>query len=325
MRTLGLLIFVLGVSLEAQTLDLETTMPDTSVTPNAMKTEIPLSLPGQKVGPGDLIAVAVANCPELTRSFRVAADGTLPLPLLERRIHAAGKQPDQIGSEISSALVSEGIFVRPAVSAAVVEYESVPVSVLGAVKRPVTFQAVGTIKLLDALTRAEGLTSDAGPEILLTRTRNLQNGQPHVQHIPVKSLIDKADPSLNVQLLGGEEVRVPPAGRVYVVGNVKKSGTVVLTDGNDFTVLKAISLSEGLMPFTNKDAFIYRRTDDNTSKEEILIRLSKIIARKGPDITLKPNDILYIPDSKGRRITAQTLERIASFGSATATGILVWH
>jgi polysaccharide export outer membrane protein len=245
--------------------------------------------------------------------------------LLQRRIRAAGKEPDQIGGEISSALVSEGIFVRPVVSAAVVEYESVPVSVLGAVKRPVTFQAVGTVKLLDALTRAEGFTPEAGPEILLTRTRNLKNGQPDVQHIPVRLLLDNADPSLNIQLFGGEEVRVPPAGRVYVAGNVKRSGTFPLTDGHDFTVLKAISLSEGLLPFTNKEAFIYREADNHAGKQEIPIQLSKIIARKSPDVILRPNDILYIPDSKGRRLTAQTLDRIASFGSATATGILVWH
>jgi len=318
MRTLGFLVFCLCLSVGAQTLDPHP--------PAALQGTAQLSLPEQKVGPGDLIAVAVADCPELTRSFRVAADGTLPLPLLKVRIYAAGKQPDQIGIEISKALIAEGIFVRPAVSTSVVDYESVPVSVLGAVKRPVTFQAVGSIKLLDALTRAEGLSADAGPEILLTRTRNLQDGQSSVQNIPVKALIDHADPSLNVQLLGGEEVRVPPAGRVYIVGNVKKSGTIPLTDGNDFTVLKAISVAEGLMPFTSKQAFIYRRgTSDTAGKEEILIELSKILARKSPDITLKPNDILYVPDSKGRKMTAQTLDRIASFGSSTASGILVWH
>jgi polysaccharide biosynthesis/export protein len=324
MRTLGLLVFGLCVSLDAQTLDPDTAAMAAVAPPGAMRSGTALSLPEQKVGPGDLIAVAVADCPELTRSFRVAADGTLPLPLLKVRIYAAGKQPDQIGTEISRALVSEGIFVRPAVSTSVVDYESVPVSVLGAVKRPITFQAIGTIKLLDALTRAEGLSPDAGPEILLTRTRNLQDGQPTVLHIPVKALIDHADPNLNIQLLGGEEVRVPPAGRVYVVGNVKKSGTIPLTDGNDFTVLKAISVAEGLMPFTSKQAFIYRRPDD-AGKKEILIELSKIMARKSPDIILKPNDILYIPDSKGRKMTAQTLDRIASFGSSTASGILVWH
>ena len=49
------------------------------------------------------------------------------------------------------------------------EYDSRPISVIGAVKKPITFQAAGKVMLLDALAKAEGLTADAGPEILLTK------------------------------------------------------------------------------------------------------------------------------------------------------------
>jgi polysaccharide biosynthesis/export protein len=288
------------------------------------------SLPEQKVGAGDLLGLAVTDCPELTRNFRVAGDGTLPLPLLKQRIRAAGKQPDQIAEDISSALMLEEILVRPAVSVAVVEYRSVPVSVLGAVKKPITLQAIGPMTLMDALTKAEGLAADAGPDILVTRTRASEGGaQGQVQRISVKALIDEADPSLNIRLYGGEEIRVPPAGKVYVVGNVKRSGAFPISDGNDITVLKMIALSEGLLPFTYKEAFIYRRIDAkanaSTGRNQIQVELGKIIDRKSPDVALQPNDILYIPDSKGRRLTAQTLERIASFGSSTGTGLLVWH
>jgi protein involved in polysaccharide export with SLBB domain len=62
------------------------------------------SLPEQKVGPGDLISLAVANCPELTRNFRVSHDGRLALPLLKTRIQAAGKEPSEIESDVSEAL-----------------------------------------------------------------------------------------------------------------------------------------------------------------------------------------------------------------------------
>jgi polysaccharide export outer membrane protein len=284
------------------------------------------SLPEQKVGPGDLISLAVANCPELTRNFRVSHDGTLALPLLKARIQAAGKEPSEIESNVSEALTKEQILVNPVVSAAVVEYRSVPVSVMGAVKRPITFQAVGPVTLLDALTRAEGLSAEAGAEILVTRTRNTVDGQPGlVQRVPVHGLLDDADPSLNMRLYGGEEIRVPPAGRVYVVGNVKKSGAFPIQDGNDTTVLKAIALSEGLLPYANKQAFIYRREAGKNNRDEIPIELSKIMDRKSADVTLHPNDILYIPDNKGRKMTAQTLERIAGFGSSTASGLLVFR
>jgi polysaccharide export outer membrane protein len=326
MKQPTLLILSLALVLEGQTPN-AVIPPDLSPAEAASKMAAS-NLPEQRVGPGDLLAISVAYCPELTRNFRVSADGTLSLPLLKERIRAAGKDPDEIETEITSALVKDQVLVRPVVSASVVEYRSVPVSVMGAVKLPVTFQAVGNVTLLDALTKAGGLAPEAGSEILVSRATS--NGGPAgqqalVRRIPVRGLIDEADASLNIRLYGGEEIRVPPAGRVYVLGNVKKSGAFPIQDDNDSTVLKAIALSEGLLPFSNKEAYIYRREAGKQNRDEIPIELSKIMNRKSPDVHLQQNDILFIPDSKGRKLTAQTIDRIATFGSATASGVLVWH
>lgn len=283
------------------------------------------TLPAQKVGPNDLLSVSVEDCPELTRNFRVSAKGMLILPLLKKSIYVAGKLPEEIETEISQALVSDQLLVQPVVSVSVAEYRSVPVSVMGCVKRPITFQAVGGVTLLDALAKAEGLSADAGPEILVSRP-DTEKGTPGLLlRIPVKGLIDNADPALNIRLYGGEEIRVPAVGRVYVVGNVKKSGAFPILDGSNTTVLKAIAMSEGLLPYTNKQAFIYRTEAGKNSRNEIPIELSRIMDRKAADVSLQPNDILYIPDSKGRKMTAQTLERLAGFGSATASGLLIWR
>ncbi len=296
-----------------------------SVAPGSSNPEV--NLPAQKVGPNDLLSISVADCPELTRNFRVSSDGTLLLPLLANRIPVAGKYPSEIETLITDALVKDQILVRPVVMVAVAEYRSVPVSVLGAVKHPMTFQAVGKLTLLDAIAKAEGLTADAGPEILVTRQQTDAEGKTSevVQRIAVKSLIDEADPSVNIRLTGGEEIRVPEAGRVYVVGNVKKSGAFPIADGNDTSVLKVIALSEGLMPYSNKEAYIYRREAGKNGRNEIPIPLDRILQRKAPDVQLQANDILYVPDNKGRKLTAQTLERLAGFGASTASGVLIWH
>jgi polysaccharide export outer membrane protein len=285
------------------------------------------TLPAQKVGPNDLLWISVADCPELTRNFRVSADGTLALPLLKERIHVANEYPLDIETQLTDALIKDQILVSPVVTVSVAEYRSVPVSVMGAVKHPVTFQAVGNLTLLDALTKAEGLSLDAGPEILVSKPASGQQTESAtvVQRIPVKGLIDDADPALNIRLYGGEEIRVPPAGRVYVIGNVKKSGAFPITDGNDTTVMKVIALSEGLLPYANKEAFIYRREAGKNQRGEIPIQLGRILDRKAPDVALQANDILYIPDNKGKRLTAQTIDRLAGFGASTASGVLIWH
>jgi polysaccharide export outer membrane protein len=297
--------------------------PLLNVTPQQQQ---PMSLPAQKIGPGDLIAISVSDCPDLTRSFRVAFDGTLPLPFLKERILAAGKEPPEIEAEIASALVRDEILVHPIVSAAVMEYRSVPVSVVGAVKHAITFQAIGKVTLLDALARADGLTTDAGGEIIISHPApagSLQAGL--LQRISVKSLYDEADPVQNIRLQGGEEIRVPAAGKVWVVGNVKKPGSFPIREANDVSIMTVVAQSEGFLPYTNKMAFIYRREAGKDQRNEIPVELARIMKRQAPDVQLQANDILYIPDSTGRRVTAQTIERIIGFGTATGTGVLVFH
>ncbi len=144
-----------------------------------------------------------------------------------------------------------------------------------------------------------------------------------MQRIAVKELIDLANPEANLALHGGEEIRVPEVGRVFVVGNVKKPGAFRVEDSSDTTVMKLLALAEGLAPYASKEAYIYRRSDGGGSKHEIPIALQQIMLRKSPDVPLQTNDILYIPDNKGRRTGLQLLERIAAFTAATASGAIV--
>ena len=285
------------------------------------------NLPAQRIGPDDLVAVSVYDAPEFTRTVRVGADGMLRLPMTDRRIKAQGLLPADLETAIAEMLRSSGLVVDPLVTVTVVEYHSRPISVAGAVKTPVTFQAVGTVTLLDALTRAGGLSPDAGPEILVSCTQPAASGSPTalVQRIPVKGLIDAADPELNLRLTGGEEIRVPDAGKVFVVGNVKKPGAYALQDGAETSVLKVLALAEGLTQYSSNVAYIYRRDADSVSKHEIPIALHKIMERKSPDIPLLANDVFYIPDNSGRRTSMAALDRILGFGSATASGVLVWR
>jgi polysaccharide export outer membrane protein len=276
------------------------------------------NLPAQRLGADDLIGVSVYDAPEMTRTVRIEADGTIHLPLLKRGVEAAGVFPRQLEAGIAEALQQEQVLVDPVVQVTVVEYHSRPVSVMGAVRKPVTFQAVGTVTLLDALARAEGLTNDAGAEILLTRAMDL------IERISVKRLIKDADPAVNFALHGGEEIRVPEAGKIFVVGNVRKPGAFPVRDAGDNSVLKMIALSEGLLPFAAKLAYVYRR-DESGAKREIPIELDKILQRKAADVPLEVDDLLYIPDSKGKRNVMSVIDRMTTFGASTASGLLIWH
>ncbi|HSR09200.1 MAG TPA: polysaccharide biosynthesis/export family protein [Bryobacteraceae bacterium] len=287
------------------------------------------NLPSQKLGIDDLVAVSVYDAPELTRTVRVEADGTIHLPMLTDGVKAAGLFPRDVEGALVEALKTEQILVDPVVKVTVAEYHSRPISVMGAVRKPLTFQAVGAVTLLDALARAEGLSQDAGTEVLVSRPQPSPDSRGEVtstlvERIPLNRLLKDADPAVNYQLHGGEEIRVPEAGKIFVLGNVKKPGAFAVHDAGDNSVLKMVALSEGVLPYASKQAYIYRR-DANGDKREIAVEFDKIMQRKAPDMALQVDDVLYIPDNKSRRNTANVIDRITGFGASTASGILIWH
>ncbi|MEO8097090.1 MAG: polysaccharide biosynthesis/export family protein [Acidobacteriota bacterium] len=281
------------------------------------------NLPAQAVGASDLLAVAVYGAPELSRTVRVTPDGVIRLPMLKQTVGVRGLMPMEIETLLARALESEHILVDPVVTVTIAEFASRPISVVGSVRRPLTFQASGRTTLLDALTRAEGLAPEAGHTILITRAATSVGGVPLTTRIDVKSLLDNAEPEANLALEGGEEVRVPEAGRVFIVGNVMKPGSFPLSDAGGMSILKALAMVEGLSRFATKQAYIYRPGADGGAKQEIEIELRKLMDRKTPDVELLAGDIFYIPDNRRGRLTASVIDRIVSFGAGTASGALV--
>jgi polysaccharide export outer membrane protein len=180
--------------------------------------------------------------------------------------------------------------------------------------------------LIDAIAKAEGVNADAGSFILVTRRVTGENGalETEVRRIPLRGLMDASDPALNVKLAGGEEIRVQEAGKVFVTGNVSRPGVYAMQDNAETTVLKALALSEGLKSYSSNLAYIYRRDPTTNKRTEMAVDLSRIMTRKSPDVELYPDDIFYVPENKGRKLTMTALDRLAGFGSSTASGVLIF-
>jgi polysaccharide export outer membrane protein len=282
------------------------------------------TLPVQKLGPDDLIQIQVFNFPEFSRATRISANGTIQLPLVKEPIPVGGKVPSEIETIIANTLRDAELVVNPAVNVSILEYGSHPVTVAGAVKTPVLFQAVGHVTLIDAITRAGGLTVDAGPEILVNRRTADTDGAPvNTLHVNARLLFSQDGNQLNVEIHGGEEIRVPTAGKVFVVGNVHTNGAFPVTDNSDTTVLKALSLAGGVSSYASAQAYVIRRDDVSGTKQRIPINLKGILKQKVPDFPLLADDIFYVPDDTKRRDTAVILDRLAQYGAAIATGLVI--
>jgi polysaccharide export outer membrane protein len=317
--TISVLAIVFANQLSSQT---QTTSPRSNT--EATSYSEGSNLPTEKLGKDDLIGITVYDAPELTRTVRVNSEGDIRLPMLKQHVPAAGLYPVELGSAISTALIGEHILVNPIVTVTVVEYRSRPISVVGAVKNPLTFQAAGTVTLLDAISRAQGLTDNAGAEILVTRQVSGANDKSVAvtQRIPVYGLMNAEDSTLNMHLEGGEEIRVPEAGRIFVAGNVKKPGAFYITNGSQSSIMRALALSGGLDSYTAHKAYIYRLDGDSGSRTEIPVELKKILSRKSPDVALLANDVLYIPDAAGLRAAMKVLQTSVGVGTSLATSFI---
>jgi polysaccharide export outer membrane protein len=287
---------------------------------------LPRVLPAESLGGNDLIEILVPYCPELSHNFRIGTDGLLVLPLLHRDIKVLGLTPPQAAARIRDALIAEQVMHDPVVSVSVLEYRSRPVSIIGAVVHPITFQATGEITLLDAIAMAGGFVPMGAADILISSKHTNAEGTMDlsVQTIRVRALLLHANAASNILLSGGEQIRVTEAGKVFVAGNVVKPGAYVMQGNEDTTVLKALALSGGLQQFSAHTAYIYRQRSSGDGREEIKVPLSRIISRKDSDVDLVADDILYVPDNNGKRVTAKVLAQIAGFGQTTAAGMLIY-
>jgi polysaccharide biosynthesis/export protein len=293
--------------------------PSQSDRPNPSPVSTPdgANLPFQPLGPSDLVRLSVYDSPALSRSFRVDQDGSLLLPLLKQPVKVNGLLPDAAAKVIARNLKDQNIFVNPIVDVAVVEYRSRAVTISGAVKSPATIQEFQETRLLDAINDAGGLSSDAGPEVVLERPGSAPS------HVLVKDLLDGSHPELNVKVTGGDRISVPEVQKIFVVGQVKAPGSFPFTDSQDTTVLKAVAMSGGLDSFNRNTAYIYRAQPGETEKKQIEVPLRKIMDRKAPDMKLAANDILYIPTNRGMKNTASVLSHVTGMGN-TAVSAAIW-
>ena len=276
----------------------------------------------EPIGPGDLLDIYVSDYPAITRSYRVSPEGTVTLPVLERPVDVSGLRVTEVQTKIRKGLIDSKLLVEPTVAVSVLEYRSRPVNIVGAVHTPITIQAIAGLRLLDAISKADGIAPEAGSEIIVTRP-DLPGAPGFIDHISVKELMSQSDPSLNLLLQGGEEVRVPVGEKLYVAGNVRVPGAYQMDQAGRLTVLQALALCQGALEFSKPIAVVYRPDPISGARQPINIPLREIMKRRSPDVALQPNDILYVPDNTQKRVSVTVVERILGWGGAVGSGVLV--
>jgi len=283
-----------------------------------------------RIGPDDLLNIAIFEAPELNSTVRVSAGGEISLQLLGA-VHAAGLTPLEL--ELALQILLRRTYMKdPHVSVFIQELQSHPVSVVGAVKMPGVFQIRGTKTVIEVLSMAQGLADDAGDTVLIMRGgekaeagnlggRDAQ--QDGIEEINLKSLLESSNSSSNVSVRPGDIVKVPRAGIVYVVGEVNKPGGFVLQNNESISVLQALALAQGATHTSSISHARIIRTDSATGKRtEIPMNLGKIFSGKRPDALLQPKDIVFVPNSAAKSVLFRGSE--AALQTAAGVAIYKW-
>jgi polysaccharide export outer membrane protein len=283
------------------------------------------------IGIDDQVLIRIVDLRDIPdKPFRVDPSGSIDLPLLGP-VHAADLTPGQLKEGLAAAAAK--YILDPQISVNIVEYHSQPVSVIGAVNTPGVHSLTGPKRLIEVLSEAGGLRPDAGSTIRITRdikweaiplpgTRMDAGGQFSVAELDTDKLMNFGMPRDNILVRPHDVISVSKAELIYVMGNVKKAGGFSLASRENISVLKALALAEGPDHTASvKNSVILRPASDGAKEQSIRVAIDKMLLGKAPDMPMRANDVLYIPNNAPKSIALRTAEAALQIG----TGLAIYH
>lgn len=281
-----------------------------------------------RLGPGDVVDISVFDIKELTRTLEISANGKITLPFINE-VPAEGLTTQELEQSIARMLEAK-VMKNPQVSVAIKEYRSQPIHLLGAVQKPGTYQVVRKLHLIDALSLAGGFTDKAGPRILLRKASApgahgapTSAGSSGVLDIDVRQLLVDADATLNYPIEAGDVISVPlRVDKVfYVLGDVGKPGAYEFKDKDEEVRLsQAIATAGGLLRTAAVKEVTVVRADLNGKKSYLTVNVQQVLNGKRDDLALKPNDLVFVPNSSTKSATQAIINGLSNIVTA---GIVV--
>lgn len=146
---------------------------------------------------------------------------------------------------------------------------------------------------------------------------------PSVLSISLIDLLETGDPKYNIPLQGGDAVAVPRAGIIYVMGAVERPGGFVLANDREaMSVMKVMALAGGPKSTAkSSQSVIMHRATPGSPPQEVHLDLKRLMEHKAEDVRLNPGDIVFVPDSSGKRVA----RRIGEVALAVGTGAVIFR
>ena len=281
-----------------------------------------------KIGVGDTLTIGVWDHPELTipaavqrtaefDGFRVQKDGTITYAYAPD-IPAAGRTISEVRKDLVKRL--SRVIENPQVDIKVVGFNSQKAYVTGEVKQPGVYPVTEIpLTLIDALNQAGGLTDSAD-----WRTVTFTRGD-KTEIIKLDDFYAHGDISQNRLLQHGDIVHISrnDAQKVFVLGDVKKAGSVTL-NRYGLNLAEALSDSGGLNEATADANGVFVLRKSNVEQTGYIANVYQLHAKNiaamvlAEQFELEPSDIVYVtsaPLARWNRVISLLLPSIATVDS----------
>ena len=249
-----------------------------------------------RIGPKDQLEIRVAKGDMFNTVARVTEDGKITINYVGEVV-VENLTTTELERKLARILVEKQLMRDPQVQVAVKDFQSSLVSVLGAVKEPGMVQLMGRQTLMQVISKAGGITRDAGREIIIIRRQ--PDGTSNALHIPVEDLFMKGETKFDVPLEPADivNVQIDREVQVYVMGQVKNPGALKILQSRIPTVTQAIAQAGDFTERARRGRVIIRRKDPGGAEREIIVDVAAILNNKAKDVPLQENDIVFVPQS----------------------------
>jgi len=241
------------------------------------------------LGPEDTVEISVFRQDDLKMEATISPTGMLQYYLIGD-IQAAGLTQFQLRDTIQKGLSR---FIKdPKVVVRITEYRSHKVFVLGQVNNPGVYRMKSDITLLEAISAAGGITSDA----YLGGAYLVRDGK--ILLVNFFDLVRRGNTEENIPLRPGDIIYIPDKKdhKIYVLGEVNRQSAIPLEEG--LTLLEAITEAGGFTHDAKRQSILVLR--GNLSRPEIMTIDAKSILSKSnfsANIPVRHGDIIYVPSS----------------------------
>jgi protein involved in polysaccharide export with SLBB domain len=146
----------------------------------------------ERLGIDDVFEVRVFSEPDLSGTYRIAADGTIDYPFVGR-ISVIGMRSGDV-QELITAKLRDGYLKSPQVSLMVREWNSRKVSVMGQVQHPGSVAYFTNMTIVDAIAAAGGFTGIASKNSVTLRRE--QKGAVESRNCAVADITEGRAPNI---------------------------------------------------------------------------------------------------------------------------------